>query len=98
MYSSVHRPSSPSVTQSSSSYSDAHLQVLNKVFGLLHRSFAVFLGSVLSLSPPILRALDQLGLMEELKKISMPCAELTIVDANLQTIGVINPGKNDMAM
>lgn len=58
----------------------------------------LYLGSVLSLSPPILRALDQLGLMEELKKISMPCTELTIMDANLQTIGILNPGKNDMAM
>lgn len=44
----------------------------------------------MSLSPTILPALAQLGLLEELKKISLPSHVMELYHENLKAIGTIN--------
>jgi len=45
------------------------------------------LGSVLSLGPTILPALEQLGLLEEIQKISLACPGVSLLDGNMKRLG-----------
>ncbi|KAF9935642.1 hypothetical protein BGZ65_003184 [Modicella reniformis] len=48
------------------------------------------IGASLGLSPSILPAFDQLGLMEELGRISLPMTQLDLYKENLKLIGSID--------
>lgn len=46
----------------------------------------MYIGSIMSLSPNILAAVDQLGLLEELKAISFRHSDTNIMYDNMKTI------------
>ncbi|KAF9946027.1 hypothetical protein BGZ65_010146, partial [Modicella reniformis] len=45
------------------------------------------MGSFLSLGPPVLRLLEQMGLLKEFEKISKPCSGMTIFDSECRRMG-----------
>ncbi|KAG0033898.1 hypothetical protein BGZ81_006919 [Podila clonocystis] len=48
------------------------------------------LGSVISLSPNILPCFQQLGLLEEMEKIALPCDHMELYDQSLERIGSVD--------
>ncbi|KAG0050743.1 hypothetical protein BGZ83_004490 [Gryganskiella cystojenkinii] len=47
------------------------------------------MGAAMALGPTILPALEQLGLLEEMKKFSLPCNELHLYDSNMERLGTM---------
>ncbi|GJJ71415.1 hypothetical protein EMPS_03765 [Entomortierella parvispora] len=61
-------------------------------------STPVFLGSVLSLGPTILPALEQLGLLEDIQKISLTCPGVSLLDQNMKRLGDVKiKGEKDLS-
>ncbi|KAG0050744.1 hypothetical protein BGZ83_004491 [Gryganskiella cystojenkinii] len=56
------------------------------------------LGAALGLGPTILPALEQLGLLEELEKISLPCNALHLFTSDMESLGVMEmKGQKEIA-
>ncbi|KAG0368416.1 hypothetical protein BGZ54_001990 [Gamsiella multidivaricata] len=51
------------------------------------------LGAAISIGPSILPVFEQLGLMEELKKISLPCNSLDLYNVDVKKLGSFNLGE-----
>ncbi|KAG0022628.1 hypothetical protein BGZ81_008454 [Podila clonocystis] len=52
------------------------------------------LGSALSLTPSCSYIFDQLGMLDDLKKVLNPCAKIDYIRDDLTKIGVMNSGSN----
>ncbi|KAG0040335.1 hypothetical protein BGZ82_003640 [Podila clonocystis] len=52
------------------------------------------LGSALSLTPSCSYIFDQLGMLDDLKKVSNPCAKIDYIREDLTKIGIMNSGSN----
>ncbi|KAF9352370.1 hypothetical protein BGX26_009815 [Mortierella sp. AD094] len=72
--------------------------MLGTLFERLNISYHIFeqatelraLGSAMTLGSNILPVFEQLGLLEEIKEISLPCPALNVYDSNLEKLGRLN--------
>lgn len=66
-----------------------HSDSLQRYFLVLTFLICCLLGSVISIGPTILHVLDQLGLLEEMNKMSFPCPGITLFDGNMKKLGEV---------